>query len=147
MKLSHALILACALATPALADSTAGKGDRKEQDGKYHMMKHDCDEMEDCLTEGLDLTEAQRQKIRDILQTARQKRDALRDQTHQQVREVLTPEQAKKLDAHRDEMMRYRAERMHDKADRMEERAKDMKKDSREDNRQKSRRQDSEPAR
>lgn len=140
MKLRHALALACVLSTPtlALAESTTNKGDRKDPGAKHHMMKQSCDEMEDCITEGLDLNDAQRQKIRSIMENARQKRDALRDQTHQQVREVLTPEQAKKLDAHRDEMMRYRAERMRENADRLDERAKDMKRD----NQQKSQKQD-----
>ncbi|MDF2445282.1 MAG: hypothetical protein K0S46_518 [Moraxellaceae bacterium] len=137
MKLSHALVLACALSTTAVAEDSDRKSGQKSDGAKHHMMKQSCDEMEDCITEGLNLNDDQRQKIRTIMENARQKRDALREETHQQVRQVLTPEQAKKLDAHRAEMMQYRAERMRDRADRMDDRARDMKKE------QKQKQQDS----
>lgn len=136
MKMTPVLLIASALLSPlAFAEGSPGSdksssGAASQQGkGMKHgmMMKHDCEEMEECFSEGLNLTNDQQQKIRDIMQESRKKRDELRDETYNDIKDVLTPEQARKLEAHRADMMKYRAERMRDRADRMEKRADDMK--------------------
>lgn len=136
MKMTPVLLIASALLSPlAFAEGNPGtdksSSGASSQQGKSMkhgmMMKHDCEEMEECFSEGLNLTNDQQQKIRNIMQEARKKRDELRDETYNDIKDVLTPEQARKLEAHRAEMMKYRAERMRERADRMEKRANDMK--------------------
>jgi Spy/CpxP family protein refolding chaperone len=126
-----ALLLASTLSTAAFAEGIPGTQQnpppRESDMGAKHGMKHACDdEMDDCVAEGLNLTEDQRQKIRGILDSSRQKRDALRNDTHQQIKQVLTPEQQKKLDARRDDILRYRADRLRERAKHLDERAKEM---------------------
>ena len=136
MKMPPVLLIASALLSPlAFAEGSPGtdksSGGASSQQGKSMkhgmMMKHDCEEMEECFSEGMNLTNDQQQKIRDIMQEARKKREELRDDTYNDIKDVLTPEQARKLEAHGAEMMKYRAEHMREHADRMEKRANDMK--------------------
>ncbi len=136
MKMTPVLLIASALLSP-LAFAEGSPGTDKSSSGASPpqgksmkhgmMMKHDCEEMEECFSEGLNLTNEQQQKIRDITQDARKKRDDLRDETYNDIKDVLTPEQVRKLEAHRAEMTKYRAERMRERANRMEKRADDMK--------------------
>lgn len=136
MKMTPVLLIASALLSPlAFAEGSPGtdksSSGASSQQGKSMkhgmMMKHDCEEMEECFSEGLNLTNDQQQKIRNIMQESRKKREELRDETYNDIKDVLTPEQARKLEAHRAEIMKYRAERMRERADRMEKRANDMK--------------------
>lgn len=136
MKMTPALLIASVLLSPlAFAegspgmDKSSGGASSHQGKGMKHgmMMKHDCEEMEECFSEGLNLSNEQQQKIRDIMQEARKKREELRDETYTDIKGVLTPEQVRKLEAHRAEMTKYRAERMRERADRMEKRADDMK--------------------
>lgn len=123
MKALAALFVASSLlAAPAFADYGSDRG------GKKHgsMMKH-CDEMDECITEGLNLTPDQQTRVRAILEDSRKKREALRAETMQKMRAVLTPEQVKMVDAHRAEIMEFRAEQMKKKAEHMEDRAGEMK--------------------
>lgn len=136
MKMTPVLLIASALLSP-LAFAEGSPGTDKSSSGASSpqgksmkhgmMMKHDCEEMEECFSEGLNLTNDQQQKIRNIMQDARKKRDELRDNTYNDIKDVLTPEQARKLETHRADMMKYRSERMRERADRMEKRADDMK--------------------
>jgi Spy/CpxP family protein refolding chaperone len=125
MKAVSALIVASALlASPAFAgDYGSDRGGMKHG---HKMMKH-CDEMDECITEGLNLTPDQQTKVRAILDDSRKKREALRNETMQKMRAVLTPEQVKMVDEHRAEIMQFRAEQMKEKAERMEDRADEMK--------------------
>lgn len=122
MKLAYALMLASTLAAPAALVHAGDKDGHKDMK-MHHLI---CDETDEgCLTKGLNLTNDQQQKLRAIHQDARQKREALRNETHQRIKQVLTPEQQQKLDARRDEIMKARAEHMRNKADRMEKKAED----------------------
>ena len=86
MKALSALLAASVLLTPlAYAESRDGKGMKHG-----HMMKH-CDEMDECITEGLNLTPDQQTKIRAILDDSRKKRDALRNDTMTKMRAVASP--------------------------------------------------------
>lgn len=124
MKAISAFLVASALLSPL---AYAGHHDHGSKGDKHgHMMKH-CDEMDECITEGLNLTPDQQTKIRAILDDSRKKREALRNDTMTKMRAVLTPEQVKMVDAHRAEIMQYRADMMKKKAERMEDRAEDMK--------------------
>ncbi|HCT40959.1 MAG TPA: hypothetical protein DF427_07275 [Moraxellaceae bacterium] len=90
--------------------------------------------MKDCLMEtsgmqaDLGLSPEQKQKMDAIHQEAMKRHQALREETHQKVLKVLTPEQAKKLEAHRKQMMEQRSDRMEKRAENMEMRADHMKK-------------------
>lgn len=76
----------------------------------------------------LGLSPEQKQKVDAIHQEAMKKHQALREETHQKVLKVLTPEQAKKLEAHRAKMMEKNAEHMKHKADKMHKHSEEMKK-------------------
>lgn len=76
----------------------------------------------------LKLTEEQKQKIQAIHEEARKKHEALREETYQKELKVLTPEQAKKLEAHRAEKMAREAKKMERDAEHMERRAELMEK-------------------
>jgi len=126
MKAASALVIASVLLSPpALAEGTTKASDPR---GMKHgqMMKY-CDEMDECITEGLNLTPDQKTKVRTILDDSRKKREALRNETMQKMRAVLTPEQVRMVDEHRAQIMQYRADMMKEKAERTEERADEMK--------------------
>lgn len=124
MKAITALVVASALLSPLALAEGMSKSDRGMKQG--HMMKH-CDEMDECITEGLNLSADQQTKVRAILEDSRKKREALRNETMQKMRAVLTPEQVRMIDEHRAEIMQYRADQMKEKAERMEDRAEEMK--------------------
>lgn len=124
MKIHHTLVVALALLAPLGMAQAASGG--KSNPGMHQGMMKDCDEMEDCMTEGLNLTQDQQQKIRSIVDNARQQRQQLRDQTYQQIKDVLTPEQQKKLEAHHAEMKRWRDEHMKNRAEHMKNRSERM---------------------
>lgn len=91
------------------------------------MMK-DCPMEKPGMQADLGLSPEQKQKVDAIHQEAMKKHQALREETHQKVLKVLTPEQAKKLEAHRAKMMEEHADKMEKKAEHMEMRADKMKK-------------------
>lgn len=76
----------------------------------------------------LNLTADQQKQIDAIHEDAMKKHDALREETHQKVLKVLTPEQAKKFEARRDQMMEHQSERMEKRAGQMERHADRMQK-------------------
>lgn len=127
MKATSALVIASVLLSPlALAEGTAKASDPRGMKHGQMMMKY-CDEMDECITEGLNLTPDQKTKVRTILDDSRKKREALRNETMQKMRAVLTPEQVRMVDEHRAQIMQYRADMMKEKAERTEERADEMK--------------------
>lgn len=138
MKTTLALILAGSLLSPlAFAEGMGKQSDKDGRHGMKHGMKFDCDEMDEgCMTEGLNLTSEQKQRLKDIYQDARKKRDELREETHQKVRQVLTDEQEKKLEANRSAIMQYRADRMRERAQQMDEKAGDMRDQQRQERRE-----------
>ncbi|MDO8267456.1 MAG: hypothetical protein Q7T32_06440 [Moraxellaceae bacterium] len=106
--------------------------------GKGMMMK-DCPMEKPGMQADLGLSPEQKQKVDAIHQEAMKKHQALREETHQKVLKVLTPEQAKKLEAHRAKMMEQRADKMEKKAehmgmkaDKMHGQAEEMKKQAKE---------------
>lgn len=124
--LASLLLLVSAPAALA-AGGPAHAGDKTHSRAGQTMSPHDCDETEDCFAEGLGLSNDQQEKVRDILEEARKRRDELREDTYNQLKDVLTPEQGRKLEAHRADLMKYRAERMREHADRLDQRARNMK--------------------
>jgi len=135
MKIRYALALASLLLMPAVhaADSSAmdplGKTNTMMPPppaGNAHgMMQADSPMDKPGMQMDLNLTEEQKKKVQAIHEDARKKHDALREETHQKVLSVLTPEQAKKLEAYRAEMMGRRAEKMQKRADKMKGQAKE----------------------
>lgn len=116
MKAFTALALAAALAAApaAFADNHAAKGDAPGPVmGAGMMMEH----MDECA--GLDLDDSQKQQVKAIMEEQRKKHEAIRDETHERVSAVLTPEQRKKFEEHRAEMKDMRDERRDKRAERM----------------------------
>ncbi len=97
--------------------------------GKDRGMMMDCPMLDKpgMMTE-LGLSDTQKQKVQAIHEEAMKKHDALREETHKKVVSVLTPEQAKKLEARRKQMMEQKSDRMEKRAEHMEMRADKMKK-------------------
>lgn len=94
--------------------------------GTHALRPQDCDELDDCIAEDLALSNEQQQQVRDILEQARKQRDALREDTFSRLKDVLTPEQARRLEEHRSDLMRYRAQRMRERAGRLDRRAREL---------------------
>lgn len=119
MKARQALWCAMPLllyvANPAAAAPPAAGGTR-----------FDCEEMEECFVEGLDLSDDQQREVRDLMETGRKKQDELRDETYHRIRDVLTPEQGRKLEEHRSDILKYRAQRLRRQAEHMEQRARQL---------------------
>lgn len=90
-------------------------------------LEQDCDETEECIVQGLDLSDEQQHQVRDILQAAGKKQEDLRDDTFHRLQDVLTPEQARKLEQHRADILAYRAKRLRQKARQMEQHARELK--------------------
>lgn len=88
--------------------------------------QHDCEEMEECFIEGLDLSDDQQRQIRDLMEAARAKQEALRDDTYHRIRDILTPGQGRKLDEHRSDILRLRAQRLRQQAELMDRRARKL---------------------
>lgn len=129
--LPYLILSATLLSPPALAEGSRQQDPARHHGmdhpaGKHAMGRHDCEEMESCFIEELQLSDDQQQKIRGIMQEARKQRDALRNDTFNRIKAVLTPEQTRRLEDHRADMMKYRAERMRERADHMEHRAREM---------------------
>lgn len=53
------------------------------------------------MKEKLSLTDTQSEQVKEIMQTQRTKKEALREETDAKIKAVLTPEQVEKLDAMR----------------------------------------------
>lgn len=125
MKVRYAFALASLLLTPLLAPLAQAENPAMPPApmGKAHGMMQDEDKPG--MQMDLNLTDEQKKKVQAIHEEARKKHDALREETHQKVLSVLTPEQAKKLEAYRAEMMARRAEKMQKRADKMKEQAKE----------------------
>lgn len=70
---------------------------------------------------GLDMTDAQKQQVRALMEEQRAKHEAIRDETHERIRAVLTPEQARKFDAHHEEMKAARENRRDAREERRQE--------------------------
>lgn len=122
MKALSTIALASLFLIPAAyADHHGGK----MGPGPGAMM--DCPLTKPAMKADLGLSDEQKKKIDAIHEEAMKKHKALRDETHKKVLKVLTPEQAKKLEAHRAEKMEDHAERMEKRADHMEKRADRMK--------------------
>lgn len=70
---------------------------------------------------GLDMTDAQKQQVRALMEEQRGKHDAIRAETHERMRAILTPEQARKFDAHQEQMKEVREDRREAREDRRKE--------------------------
>lgn len=137
MKTRYAIALASLLVIPAVhaADS---KTPPPAPEKKPAMMPTDGygkgRDMMDCgmgkpgMMGDLNLSADQQKQIDAIHEETMKKHDALREETHQKVLKVLTPEQAKKFEAHRDQMMEHQSDRMEKRAGQMEKRADRMQK-------------------
>lgn len=133
MKTRYAIALASLLVIPAVhaADS---KTPPPAPEKKSAMMPGMGRDMMDCgmgkpgMMGDLNLSADQQKQIDAIHEEAMKKHDALREETHQKVLKVLTPEQAKKFEAHRDQMMEHQSDRMEKRAGQMEKRADRMQK-------------------
>lgn len=88
--------------------------------------RFDCEETEECFVEGLGLSDDQQREVRDLMEAARKKQDELRDETYHRIRDVLTPEQGRKLEEHRSDILKYRAQRLRRQAEHMEQRARQL---------------------
>lgn len=110
-----AMPLLLGVAIPAAAAPPAKEGAR-----------FDCEEMEECFVEGLDLSDDQQREVRDLMEAARKKQDELRDDTYHRIRDVLTPEQGRKLEEHRSDILKFRAQRLRQQAEHMEQRARKL---------------------
>lgn len=117
LSLIPAAAVALALAAGAVAQPAGDRAERHER----HM---------DRMTERLELTDAQRQQVEELMKAHHARTQAARDEikrSHEQMRNdmraVLTPEQAAKLDAMHERM----GERMHRGHDMGKDKAKDKK--------------------
>lgn len=131
MKRAPLLILAATLLSPLALAEGSPRQDAVQRPGgappaQKHGKTHDCEEMDSCFIEELKLSDDQQQKVRGIMDEARKKREELRNDTYGRIKAVLTPEQSRRLEAHRADMMKYRAERMRERADQMDQRARDI---------------------
>lgn len=129
MKALSTIALASLFLIPAAyADHHGGKmGKGADMMGKGPGMMMDCPLDKPAMQADLGLSAEQKKKIDSIHEEAMKKHKALRDETHSKVLKVLTPEQAKKLEAHRAEKMENHAEKMEKRAEHMEKRADRMK--------------------
>lgn len=126
MKTLSAIALASLFLIPAVHAADAKRPPDPLEKGRS-MMK-DCPMEKPGMQADLGLSPEQKQKVDVIHQEAMKKHDALREETHKKVVSVLTPEQAKKLEAHRAKMMEQKSDRMEKHAEHMEMRADKMKK-------------------
>jgi len=82
-----------------------------------------CSQDEPCLPAELKLTAAQQQRLQQIYERRRQEREALRQQTRDEVLQVLTPEQAETLRRLGPELLERRAGMMRKEAEALGKRA------------------------
>lgn len=130
MKHAPLLVLAATLLSPLALAEGGPRQDAAQRPGdarpaQKQGMAHDCEEMDSCFIEELKLSDDQQQKIRGIMDEARKQRDELRNDTFSRIKAVLTPEQSRRLEAHRADMMKSRAEGMRERAGQMDRRARD----------------------
>ncbi|MGR8929642.1 MAG: Spy/CpxP family protein refolding chaperone [Gammaproteobacteria bacterium] len=85
------LTIALAISLPLAVTAYAGGG------GPDHFGKHRGDRVER-LTKELDLTAEQKTKLEAVFQQEEEKRKVLREETHRQMQEFLSPEQMTKLE-------------------------------------------------
>lgn len=107
------LTIALALSLPLAMTAYAGGGR-----GPEHFGGHRGDRVER-LSKELDLTAEQKTKLEAVLQQEAERRKAMREETHRQMQEFLTPEQMTKLENLRKERLekwhKRREERRHHK--------------------------------
>lgn len=70
---------------------------------------------------GLDMNDAQKQQVRDLMEQQRAKHEAIRAETHERMKAILTPGQAAKLDAHHAQMKDVRENRRESREERRQE--------------------------
>lgn len=124
MKTLSAIALASLLLIPAVHAADAKRPPDPLEKGQG-MMKN-CPMEKPGMQADLGLSAEQKQKMDAIHQDAMKKHQALREETHQKVLKILTPEQAKKLEAHRAKMMEQHADKMEKKAEHMGKKADKM---------------------
>lgn len=95
--LKKTLALAVVLALPVAAFAGPGPGGKNPGPGG-HMEK---------LAKELNLTEAQKPKVESLMKEQHEKMKALHDETHEKLKQLLTPEQAAKLDKMKEERKQH----------------------------------------
>ncbi|MFZ5724392.1 MAG: hypothetical protein ACOY33_12125 [Pseudomonadota bacterium] len=113
MKIRYVLGLTALLAMPLVQ-----AGEEPPMPGPMMMDPVESPEAQ----QDLKLTDDQKKQVQAIHQDARAKHEAIRKETHEKVKAVLTPEQYNKLEEMRAKRMERREERMERRLDRHEDR-------------------------
>lgn len=120
----RALALLSFLALPSTA--LGGEASRSPRGTTAPDHEPPCDETEACFVAGMALSDEQQQRLHDIIEDAGKKQEALRDDTFHRLADLLTPEQARELEARRAALIGFRARRLRQQAQKMEQRAREL---------------------
>lgn len=126
MSRSPALALAFLVALPLAGAAQTADTPPSSPPGMHGMLMGNPAEAPDM--QDLKLTPDQQAKLKSIFADAQARHDVIRQEVHQQVSQVLTPEQMKKWEERQSRRMEMRAERMDrrdERKDRREERMKE----------------------